>query len=111
MKTLSITTNDTVIVLKGKNKGKTGKVIQTFPQLQKIVVEGINTITKHIRPRKKGEKGQRITLFGPIHRARVALWCPQCKKGSRARVRFENNTKTRHCHRCDTVFPQTTLKP
>ncbi len=64
-------TGDTVLVLTGKDKGKRGKVVQVFPREQRIVVEGVNLMTKNIRGRKTGEKGQRVQFNAPIHLSNV----------------------------------------
>lgn len=61
-----------VKIIAGKDKGKTGKILQVFPQLDKIVVEGVNIVKKHLRSRKQGEPGQRIELPGLIHASNVA---------------------------------------
>ena len=63
---MKIKTGDKVKVIAGKDKGKEGKVIQTFPAMEKVVVEGVNILKKHLRPRKKGDKGQRIELPAPF---------------------------------------------
>lgn len=62
---------DTVKVLAGKDKGKTGKVIQVFSSQNKVVVEGLNTMKKHVRPQNRGEKGQVIELSAPMHASNV----------------------------------------
>lgn len=73
MPTLHIKTGDTVKVIAGKYKGKTGKVIQSFPRMGRVVVEGINLSKRHIRTRREGEKGQVIEFSMPIHASNVAL--------------------------------------
>lgn len=71
MKKLRIKTGDIVKVIAGKDKGKTGKVIQTFPKLNRVVVEGVNLSKRHLRPRKSGEKGQIVEFSMPIHASNV----------------------------------------
>ncbi|MFA5935512.1 MAG: 50S ribosomal protein L24 [Patescibacteria group bacterium] len=68
---LRIKTGDLVKVLTGKDKGKTGKVLQTFPALQRVVVEGVNVSKRHIKTRRQGEKGQVIEFSMPIHASNV----------------------------------------
>ena len=63
---MKIKKGDNVIILSGDDKGKTGKVFKVFPKLNKIVVEGINTVKKHERSRKEGQKGQVITVSMPF---------------------------------------------
>lgn len=68
---LRIKTGDQVKVIAGKNKGKTGKVLQTFPRLNRVVVEGINTAKRHLRSRRAGEQGQTVEFFMPIHASNI----------------------------------------
>ncbi|MES2215668.1 MAG: 50S ribosomal protein L24 [Patescibacteria group bacterium] len=63
--------NDIVLILSGDDKGKTGKVLQAFPRKNKVVVEGINTVKKHERPRKQGQKGQVVERAMPMHVSKV----------------------------------------
>lgn len=61
------------MVLSGKDKGKTGKVIQVLPTENRVVVDGVNKSYKHVKPRQSGEKGQKIDFFGPINASNVGL--------------------------------------
>ena len=65
--------NDNVIILTGKDKGKTGKVVKSIPRAGKVIVEGLNLFKKHMRPRKEGQKGQVIDQAMPIDVSNVAL--------------------------------------
>lgn len=69
---MKIKTGEMVRVLAGKDKGKTGKILQVFPRDNRVVVEGVNIVKKHLRSRKQGEPGQRIELPGLIHASNVA---------------------------------------
>ena len=80
---MKIKKNDTVKIVAGKDKGKTGKVIQIFPKDNKVVVEGLNIHHRHMRPKKQGEKGQRIEYSAPIHVSNVALVDPKSGKSTR----------------------------
>ncbi len=71
MKKLKVKTGDMVKVIAGKDKGKSGKIIQVFPKKEKVVVEKLNMMKKHLRSRKKDEPGQRIELAAPIHVSNV----------------------------------------
>jgi large subunit ribosomal protein L24 len=71
MTNLHIKTGDLVKVTTGKDKGKTGKVLQTFPKLNRVVVEGVNAAKRHIRTRRAGEQGQVIEFSMPIHASNV----------------------------------------
>ena len=73
MSKLLIKKGDTVVVLSGKDKGKTGKVTQAFPQLNRVVVEGVNACKRHLRSRRSGDKGQVVEFFMPINACKVAL--------------------------------------
>ncbi len=68
---LRIKMGDQVKVIAGKNKGKTGTVLQTFPEVNRVVVEGVNPSTRHLRAQKGGEKGQKVEFFMPIHASNV----------------------------------------
>ena len=65
--------NDNVIILTGKDKGKTGKVVKSIPRAGQVIVEGLNLVKKHMRPRKEGQKGQVIDQAMPIDVSNVAL--------------------------------------
>jgi len=73
MNTLHVKKGDTVVVLAGNDKGKTGKVVAVFPKLGKVVVEGIGMQTKHAKPRRAGQAGQVIQKQAPIAASKVAL--------------------------------------
>lgn len=83
MARLRIKTGDTVIVLTGKDRGKKGKVTQVLPSQRQLVVEGVNQMTKNIRGRKQGEKGQRVQFNSPIHISNVMFVDPKSGKPSR----------------------------
>lgn len=68
---MSIKKGDTVTAIKGKDAGKSGKVLKVFPKLNRVLVEGVNMFKKHKRPAKQGEKGQIISIARPIHRSNV----------------------------------------
>ena len=73
MSTLFVKTGDYVKVLVGKDKGKTGKILQTFPKLGRVVVEGVNVMKRHLKTRRQGDKGQIIEFPMPIHASNVRL--------------------------------------
>ena len=68
---MHIKKGDTVTILSGDDKGKTGKVVKAFPAVGKVVVEGMNTVRKHQRPTKQGQKGQVVDLAMPMHASKV----------------------------------------
>ena len=100
MNNLKIKKNDKVVVLSGKDKGKTGKVLGTVPSERKIVVEGINMVTCHIKPRKQGEEGGIIQRETPIYASKVMLVCPKCGKPTRVGHTVADGKKVRACKKC-----------
>lgn len=93
---LKIKKDDTVRILSGKDKGKTGKVIKVIPKIGKLVVENVNLHTKFERSKKAGEKGKKVTFFGSLPISKVMLIDPN--SGSPSRVSFtflENGKKQR----------------
>lgn len=91
---------DTVKVMTGKDRGKSGKVARVLPSLQKLVIDGLNMFKKHQRPKKQGEKGQLITVARPISASNVMLLCKGCDLPVRVGFRFEGNNKVRFCKKC-----------
>jgi len=100
MKGLSIKKNDTVKIITGKDKGKTGKVLKVINDTKRAVVEGINLYKKHVRPKKEGEKGQIITVPRPLHVSNLQLVCPSCGKPTRISYVIEGKNKSRVCKKC-----------
>lgn len=83
MNSLHVKTGDTVVILSGKDKGKKGKVLQASPKEQKVIVEGLNKVTKHVKPRKQGEAGGLIQAEGALYACKVMAVCPKCGKATR----------------------------
>ncbi len=69
---MSIKKGDTALIMKGKDAGKSGKVLRVFPKANKVLVEGINMVKKHKKPTKQGEKGQTVSIARPIDRSNIA---------------------------------------
>lgn len=102
---MKIKTNDTVKIISGASRGKTGKVLQVLPKLGKASVEGINLLIKNIKPRKKGDKGQRINFPSPVNISNLALICPKCSKTVKVGYKqLENNKKSRMCKKCKEII-------
>jgi len=98
---MNIKKNDKVKIIAGKDKDKEGKVVQVLTGYNKVVVEGLNIKFKNLRPRKQGEKGQRIEYPGPIDVSNVLLICPKCGKTTRVgHKQLENKKKVRVCRKC-----------
>lgn len=107
---MHIKRNDNVMIIAGKDKGKTGKVVQVFPEKQRVVVEGQNTLTKHMARRGDKEPGQKIEFSAPMHASNVKLVCPKCTKGTRVGMKVMKDassgdkTKGRVCKKCNEVI-------
>lgn len=97
---MKIRKGDTVKVLSGNDKGKTGEVLEVIPKTQKIIVKGINIRKKHIKPRKQGEEGGIIPSEFSIHSSKVAVVCPKCGKATRIGYSVEKDEKVRVCKKC-----------
>jgi len=97
---MKIKKGDTVLVISGKWKGKTGKVLKAFPREFKVLVEGVNIVKKHQKPKRSGEKGEILEIPKPIPVSKVKLICPSCKKATRVGYKIEKDEKFRVCKKC-----------
>lgn len=97
---MKIKKNDTVKMLGGKDRGKTGKVLRVIPDEGKVIVEGLNMIKKHNRPRREGEKGQRVEIPRRVDISTVALVCPKCGQATRVGYSVNGEHKARICKKC-----------
>ena len=97
---MNIKKNDTVVVLSGKDRGKKGKVLGTVPADAKVVVEGINMVTCHVKPRRQGEEGGIVKREAAIAACKVQVVCPKCGKATRVAHKIEDGKKTRVCKHC-----------
>ena len=97
---MSVKKGDTVVVLSGKDKGKQGKVLGTVPSEDKVVVEGVNMVTCHVKPRRQGETGGIVQREAALYASKVQVVCPKCKKGTRVAHKIEDGKKTRVCKHC-----------
>ncbi len=101
MKKMSIRKDDTVIVLSGKDKGKQGKVLEVMPKDGKVVVEKINVVSRHTKPRRQGEQGGILKKEAPIYACKVQCVCPKCGKPTRAAHKLmDGGKKVRICKKC-----------
>ena len=95
---LHVKKGDTVIVLSGKDKGKKGKVLEVSPKERKVIVENVNMVTKHVKPRKMGDQGGIVKAEGAMYACKVMLVCPKCGKPTRIAHKILNDgTKQRLC--------------
>ncbi len=104
MAKMHIKKGDTVVVLSGDDKGVQGEVIAVSREEGKVLVKGANIIHKHVKPRKQGESGGIIDAEGAIYASKVALYCPDCKKGVRVHTSVDKDEKIRVCAKCGHKF-------
>ena len=94
-----VKTGDEVVVINGKYRGKRGKVLQVSPSEGKVIVEGVNIVTKHVKPRKMGEAGGLIKAESALYADKVQLVCPKCARtGSKINAKGK---KVRTCKKSD----------
>jgi len=105
MASMNVRSGDTVEIITGKDCGKQGKVIVTNPENVTVIVEGLNMVTKHKKPRSAQEQGGKVERERAIDVSNVALVCPVCKKTTRVNhVLGENGKYVRTCHKCGAVI-------
>ena len=92
--------DDQVVVLSGRDKGKEGKVLAAMPKDGKLIIEGVNVASKHMKPRKQGEEGGIIKVETPIYACKVMVVCPKCGKPTRVGHTVADGKKTRACKKC-----------
>lgn len=106
---MKIKKGDTILVISGKDRGKKGKVLESFPGEEKVIVEGINLRKKHVKPKREGEKGQTVELAVPMPVSKVKLICTRCQKATRigyilkddlSSTSKKNKKKYRICKKC-----------
>jgi len=97
---MNIIKNDKVVVLSGKDKGKQGKVLEAMPADKKVIVEGVNVATCHVKPRKQGEEGGIIRREIPMYVSKVQLVCPKCGKATRVGHKTVDGKNVRACKKC-----------
>ncbi len=104
---MNIKTGDTVVLLTGdeKYRGKSGKVLEVSPKEGKVIVEGLNVVKKHVKPRKAGDPSGIIETESAIFASKVQLVCPKCGKPTRVGVKiYEDGKKDRMCKKCKETF-------
>ncbi len=102
---ISLKTGDNVVVLSGKDKGKQGKIIAVSPKEGKLIVEGVNIVSKHVKPRRTGEEGGIVKTESALYACKVQLVCPHCGKSTRIAHKFiDGGKKKRSCKKCGEVL-------
>ena len=97
---MKIKKGDQILVISGKYRNKRGGVLKVFPKKRKIVVESVNLVKRHQKPKRTGEKGQIVEVPLPIDVSNVKLICPKCGKATRVGRKIINNKKYRVCKKC-----------
>lgn len=99
-KSLSVRKGDRVRIIAGKDAGKEGKVLRSFPEKERVVVEGANMIKRHQRPTNQMPQGGILEREGTIHVSNVMLVCPGCGQPTRVGHKREEGVRTRVCKKC-----------
>ena len=97
---MRIKKGDTVQVLSGNDKGKTGEVLEVMPKTESVVVKGVNVRKKHVKPRKQGEEGGILSIESAVLASKVNVVCPKCGKATRIGYSEEKGEKVRVCKKC-----------
>ena len=101
---MKVKKNDTVLVLTGKDAGKTAKVLVALPKDNKVVVDGINVQKKHKKARSAQEVSSIVNQSGPIDASNVLVVCPACGKATRVAYKVEGDKKARVCKKCGAIL-------
>jgi len=97
-----IVKNDSVVVLTGNDRGKTGKILKVFPDKNQAVVEGVNLMKRHSRPTRDLPQGGIVEKEGPIQISNLKVVCPKCNRPTRIGIRIlEDKSKVRYCKHAD----------
>ena len=102
---MRIRTGDTVLVVAGKEKGKTGRVERQIPEKDRVVIEGVNLVTRHMKPRPGIAQGGRIQKEASIHASNVVLICNKCNEPTKPKITFlDTGSRVRSCTTCEEVI-------
>lgn len=105
---MRVARDDTVIVISGDDKGKTGKVLKVFQDKQRVIVEGVNFIKRHTKPRSRMQPGGMVEKEAPIHVSNVMVVCPRCGEGTRPkRTKHIEGRSVRVCGKCNEIIGKT----
>jgi large subunit ribosomal protein L24 len=101
---LHVKKDDLVMIVAGKDKGKSGKVLRVLPEKERVLVESINLIKRHTRPSQSNSEGGIIEKEAPIALSNVQLLCPGCNKPARTGLKvLEDGSKVRFCKKCNEI--------
>ena len=107
---MTIKTGDNVLVIAGKDKGKIGKVTAVNADLNKVLVENVNVVTKHQKPRSQQDKGGIVKKSAPIDASNVQVVCPVCGKATRVAHAEIEGKKVRVCKKCNASLDKEFVK-
>ena len=99
---IKLRVDDMVIVNSGVDAGKKGKILKVLRADNKVVVQGVNVRTKHVKPRKQGQESGILKVESPVHVSKVNYYCPKCEKGVKLGVKVVDGKRIRVCRKCNT---------
>lgn len=97
---MKIKKGDNVMVIAGKNRGGSGKVLHALPKTEQLVIDGLNMRKRHVRPRRSGQKGEIIQKPAPLHISNVKIICSKCSQPTRIGYKITDTAKIRICKKC-----------
>ena len=95
---------DKVVVIAGSDKGKMGKILTSMPKQNRVIVEGVNMVTKHQKATRDIQQAGILHHEGAVNASNVMLYCEKCKSGVRTEAKIENGKKVRACKKCGSVL-------
>ena len=101
---LNIRRDDTVMVLSGRDKGKTGKVLHVYPNVSRALVQGINYVKKHARKTQQDQQGGGQLREAPIQISNIMVYCAKCNKKTRPKVVAQGEERSRACRHCGEIL-------
>ena len=101
---MNIKKGDIVKIIKGKDSGKTGKVLKISDEKNKVTIEGLNLFKKHVKPKKQEEKGEIVSVPRPINASNIMLMCANCGQPTRIGYVVDGQSKTRICKKCKAMI-------
>jgi len=102
---MKVAKNDTVLIISGNDKGKTGRVLRVFPTRRRLLVEGVNFIKRHSRPSQTNPKGGIVEKEAPIHLSNVMVICQKCNTPTKVGKKLlEDGHRARLCKQCNELL-------
>jgi len=101
MSKMHVKTGDTVQIISGRGKGNRGKVLTVSPEEKKVIIEGQNLVSKHVKPRRQGQAGGIVSAEAPLYACKVQPVCPKCHQATRVGYTVNKGRKMRVCKNAD----------